>query len=96
MEDEQVPGSWVGQRVRIITIVTADRTAQEEATLLNLDQVGITVSREELVGGREEIVFHPWTMSTNSGRWWADHSTHRSRAMTRASTYSPLRKANRL
>ena len=61
MEGEQVPGSWVGQRVRIITSVTADRTAQEEATLLNLDQVGITVSREELVGGREEIVFHPWT-----------------------------------
>ncbi len=60
MEEEQVPGSWVGQRVRIITIVTADRTAQEEATLLNLDQVGITVSREELVGGGEEIVFHPW------------------------------------
>jgi hypothetical protein len=60
MEGEQVPGSWVGQRVRIITIVTADRTAQEEATLLNLDQVGITVSREELVRGGEEIVFHPW------------------------------------
>jgi hypothetical protein len=60
MEEEQVPGSWVWQRVRIITIVTADRTAQEEATLLNLDQVGITVSREELVGGGEEIVFHPW------------------------------------
>jgi hypothetical protein len=61
MEEEKVPGSWIGQRVRVITIVTADRTAQEEATLLKLDQVGITVSREELVGGGEEIVFHPWT-----------------------------------
>ena len=60
MEGEQAPGSWVGQRVRIITTVTIDRTAQEEATLLNLDQLGITISREELVGGGEEVVFHPW------------------------------------
>ena len=60
MEDEQGPHSWIGRRVRIITVVTSDRTAQEEATLLNLDQVGITVRREELVGGGEEIVFHPW------------------------------------
>jgi hypothetical protein len=60
LEDEQAPNSWVGQRVRIITIVTADRTAQEEATLLNLDQLGITVRRDELVGGGEETVFHPW------------------------------------
>ena len=61
MEGEQAPNSWVGQRVRIITVVTADRTAQEEAILLNLDQLGITVRREELVGGGEETVFHPWT-----------------------------------
>jgi len=60
MDGERVPDSWVGQRVRIITTVTADRTAQEEATLLSLDQIGITISREELVGGGEEIVFHPW------------------------------------
>jgi hypothetical protein len=61
MEGEQVPDSWVGRRVRIITTVTADRTAQEEATLLDLDQIGITIRREELVGGGEEVVFHPWT-----------------------------------
>jgi hypothetical protein len=56
----QVPDSWIGQRVRIITTVTSDRTAQEEAILLGLDQIGITVRREQLVGGGEEIVFHPW------------------------------------
>jgi len=61
MDGDQVPGSWVGERVRIITVVTADRTAQEEATLLSLDQIGITVRRDELVGGGEEVVFHPWT-----------------------------------
>ena len=60
MEGEQAPESWVGQRVRVITIVTAERTAQEEATLINLDQTGITVRRGELVGGGEETVFHPW------------------------------------
>jgi hypothetical protein len=60
MEGEQAPESWVGRRVRIITVVTADRTAQEEGTLLGLDQTGITVRREELVGGGEETVFHPW------------------------------------
>ena len=60
MEGEQAPGSWVGRRVRLITVVTADRTAQEEAILLGLGQTGITVRREELVGGREETVFHPW------------------------------------
>jgi hypothetical protein len=56
----QVPDSWIGQRVRIITTVTSDRTAQEEAILLGLDQIGITARREQLVGGGEEIVFHPW------------------------------------
>ncbi len=60
MADEHVTNSWIGQRVRIITVVTADRTAQEEGILLDLDQVGITVRREALVGGGEEVVFHPW------------------------------------
>lgn len=60
MEGSQGPDSWVGERVRIITVVTADRTAQEEATLLGVDQIGITIRREELVGGGEETVFHPW------------------------------------
>ncbi len=60
MEGERVPDSWIGQRVRIITTVTADRTAQEEALLLGLDQIGIAIRREELVGGGEETVFHPW------------------------------------
>ena len=40
MGGEQVPDSWIGRRVRIITTVTSDRTAQEEATLLSLDQIG--------------------------------------------------------
>ena len=60
MADEHVTNSWIGQRVRIITVVTADRTAQEEGILLDLDQIGITVRREALVGGGEEVVFHPW------------------------------------
>ena len=60
MAGENVTNSWIGQRVRIITIVTAERTAQEEGTLLDLDQIGITVRREALVGGGEETVFHPW------------------------------------
>ena len=60
MAGENVTNSWIGQRVRIITVVTADRTAQEEGTLLDLDQIGITVRREALVGGVEEVVFHPW------------------------------------
>ena len=60
MEGERDPDSWVAQRVRIITTVTANRNAQEEATLLNLDQIGITLRREELVGGGEETVFFPW------------------------------------
>ena len=60
MGGSRFPASWIGQRVRIITTVTSDRTAQEEAILLGLDQIGITVRREQLVGGGEEIVFHPW------------------------------------
>ena len=60
MEGERDPDSWVAQRARIITTVTANRNAQEEATLLNLDQIGITLRREELVGGGEETVFYSW------------------------------------
>jgi hypothetical protein len=60
MAGEHVANSWIGQRVRIITIVTADRTAQEEGTLLDLDQIGITIRREALVGAARRIVFHPW------------------------------------
>jgi hypothetical protein len=37
MEGEHVPHSWIGRRVRIVTVVTADRTSQEEGVLLNLD-----------------------------------------------------------
>jgi hypothetical protein len=61
MEGEHVPESWVGRRVRIITVVTADRTSQEEGVLLYLDQLGITVLKPLLAGGEEEeVVFHPW------------------------------------
>jgi hypothetical protein len=59
--EEQIPNSWIGRRVRIITVVTADRTSQEEAILLDLDQLGITVRRPTLSGSsEEEVVFHPW------------------------------------
>jgi hypothetical protein len=59
--EEQVLNSWIGRRVRLITVVTADRTSQEEAILLNLDQLGITVRRPTLAGSsEEEVVFHPW------------------------------------
>jgi hypothetical protein len=61
MEGEHPPHSWVGRRVRVITVVTSDRTSQEEGVLLNLDQLGITIRRPPLVGSNEEeIVFHPW------------------------------------
>jgi hypothetical protein len=61
MEGEHAPHSWVGRRVRIITVVTSDRTSQEEGVLLNLDQLGITVRRPPLVASdEEEVVFHPW------------------------------------
>ena len=61
MEGEHTPHSWVGRRVRIITVVSADRTSHEEAVLLNLDQLGITLRRPMLAGGEEEeVVFHPW------------------------------------
>ncbi len=62
MEGEHAPHSWVGRRVRVMTVVTSDRTSQEEGVLLNLDQLGITIRRSTLaVSGEEEIVFHPWT-----------------------------------
>jgi hypothetical protein len=61
MEGEHIPNSWVGRRVRLVTVVTADRTSQEEAVLLNVDQLGITVRRPLLAGSDEqEVVFHPW------------------------------------
>jgi hypothetical protein len=61
MEGEHIPTSWVGRRVRLITVVTADRTSQEEGVLLNLDQLGITIRRPLLAGSDEqEVVFHPW------------------------------------
>ncbi len=62
MEGENAPHSWVGRRVRVMTVVTSDRTSQEEGVLLNLDQLGITIRRSTLaVSGEEEVVFHPWT-----------------------------------
>jgi hypothetical protein len=61
MDGEHAPHSWVGRRVRLITVVTSDRTSQEEGILLNLDQLGITVRRPVLSGtDEEEVVFHPW------------------------------------
>jgi hypothetical protein len=61
MEGEHLSNSWVGRRVRIITVVTSDRTSQEEGVLLGLDQLGITVRRPVLAGSEdEEVVFHPW------------------------------------
>ena len=62
MERENVPNSWVGRRVQVITVVTLDRTSREEGILLNLDQLGVTVRRPVLSGSdEEEVVFHPWT-----------------------------------
>jgi hypothetical protein len=62
MEGENAPHSWVGRRVRVMTVVTSDRTSQEEGVLLNLDQLGITIRRSTLaVSEEEEVVFHPWT-----------------------------------
>ena len=61
MEGEHVPNSWVGRRVRIFTVVTADRISQEECVLIDLDQLGITVRKPLLAGSEEEeVVFHPW------------------------------------
>jgi hypothetical protein len=61
MEGENAPYSWIGRRVRIITVVTSDRTSQEEGVLLNVDQLGITIQRPSLAGSdEEEVVFHPW------------------------------------
>jgi hypothetical protein len=47
--------------VRLITVVTADRTSQDEGVLLDLNQLGITLRRPPLAGSEEEeVVFHPW------------------------------------
>jgi hypothetical protein len=62
MEGERAPYSWVGRRVRVMTVVSSDRTSQEEGVLLHLDQLGITIRRPVLAGSEEEdVVFHPWT-----------------------------------
>jgi hypothetical protein len=61
VEGENAPHSWVGRRVRVMTVVTSDRTSQEEGVLLNVDQLGITIRRAALaVSEEEEVVFHPW------------------------------------
>ena len=61
MEGEHMTDSGVGRRVRLIAVVTADRTSQEEGILLNVDQLGITIRRPLLAGSEEqEVVFHPW------------------------------------
>ena len=61
MEGEHTPNSWVGQRVRLVTIQGADGTSHEEADLLYLDQLGITIRRPLVPGGEaEEVIFHPW------------------------------------
>ncbi len=61
MEGEHIPNSWVGRRVRLITVVTSDRTSQDEGVLLSLDQLGIALRRPPLAGSdEEEVVFHPW------------------------------------
>ena len=61
MEKENIPHSWIGRRVRIITTVTTDRTSQDEGVLLNLNQLGIAVSRPKPTGSGEDVVFHPWS-----------------------------------
>ncbi len=60
MDKEDIPHSWIGRRVHIITTVTTDRTAQEEGVLVNLNHLGIAVSRAKLTGSGEEVVLHPW------------------------------------
>jgi hypothetical protein len=61
MERENIPDSWIGQRVWVITVVSADRTTQEGGILLNLNQLGIAVRRPVLAGSEEEeVVFYPW------------------------------------
>ena len=60
MDEENIPHSWIGRRVRITTTVTTDRTSQEEGVLVNLNHLGIAVSRAKLTGSGEEVVFYPW------------------------------------
>ena len=60
MQEEHVPRSWVGRRVHVITVATTDRTSHEEAVLLNLDELGITVRRQQVArSDDEELVFYP-------------------------------------
>jgi hypothetical protein len=61
VEGEHTPNSWVGQRVRLVTIQAGDGTTHEEAVLLYLDHLGITIRRPLVPGGEEEeVIFHPW------------------------------------
>ena len=61
MQEEHIPRSWVGRRVHVITVATTDRTSHEEALLLSLDELGITVRRQRVArSDDEEVVFHPW------------------------------------
>ena len=61
MQEEHIPRSWVGRRVHVITVSTTDRTSHEAALLLSLDELGITVRRQQVArSDDEEVVFHPW------------------------------------
>ena len=61
MQEEHIPRSWVGRRVHVITVPTTDRTSHEEALLLGLDELGITLRRQQAArSDDEEVVFHPW------------------------------------
>jgi hypothetical protein len=62
VERENVPNSWVGRRVQVITVVMLDRISRQEGVLLNLNQLDITIRRPALSGSdEEEVVFHPRT-----------------------------------
>ena len=61
MQEEHIPRSWVGRRVHVITVATTDGTSLGEVLLLNLDELGITVRRQQVArSDEEEVVFHPW------------------------------------
>jgi hypothetical protein len=61
LEKENIPLSWIGRRVRIITTVTTYRSSQDEGVLVNLNEFGIVVSLPRLTGSGEDVVFHPWS-----------------------------------
>lgn len=60
MEKKDIPHSWIGRRVRITMTVTTDRTTLEEGVLVDLNQLGIALSRPKLTGSGDEVVFYPW------------------------------------